>query len=251
MSYPLAAVLAAVMGFVMGFLGSGGSILTVPTLVYVLDFDPKAAVPLSLVIVGITATMGFIQRWRQNMVDLRAGALFCATGIFGTFAGTRLSDHVTGAQQMILFSIVMMVAAGFMMRRALVPGSQGVSNGALRAKTLALGAGVGSLTGLVGVGGGFLVVPALISAGLDVGVAMGTSLMVIAVNCVSGILSYTGRCDLNLRIAGLFVAVSATASLFGARAAKNFDTKRMSILFAVFLLILGVAILYKNRAVFI
>lgn len=252
MSYALTALLAALMGLVMGFLGSGGSILTVPTLVYVLGFDPKTAVPLSLVIVGFTALCGFTQRARQGMVSFKSGALFGATGVFGTWAGTKLSGLVTGKEQMVLFALVMVAASGFMLKRALTPPC--ALKTACRApsvpRVLALGGIVGALTGLVGVGGGFLVVPALTSLGLDVAVAMGTSLMVITVNCVSGVLSYAGKCDFDWRVAGLFVLVSGTASFGGARLAKNVDGKKMSVAFAVFLLLLGTAILYKNRGVF-
>lgn len=251
--YFLTAFLASLMGFVMGFLGSGGSILTMPTLVYVLGFDPKNAIPLSLVIVGLTATMGFIQRLRQKMVDLTAGLFFGFTGIVGTFVGSRLSRFFTGAEQMILFAAVMMTAAFFMAWRGLKKSSLTPADPGKISYPLAvlLGGIVGMLTGLVGVGGGFLIVPALTSVGLGVPVAMGTSLMVIAFNCLSGILSYAGQTDIDWRTAALFLFFSGSASLAGARLAKNVDGKKMSLAFAVFIFLLGLAILYKNREVFL
>jgi uncharacterized membrane protein YfcA len=251
--YLLTIFLASLMGFVMGFLGSGGSILTVPTLVYVLGFDPKEAIPLSLVIVGLTAAMGFVQRLRQKMVDLTAGLFFGFTGIVGTFTGSRLSKLFTGAEQMILFATVMMTAALFMAWRGLKKSAPTPSDPGKISYPLAilLGGLVGTLTGLVGVGGGFLIVPALTSVGLAVPIAMGTSLMVIALNCLSGILSYTGQANIAWRTAALFIFFSGSASLIGARLAKNVDGKKMSLAFAIFLFLLGIAILYKNREVFL
>ncbi|MEO7823418.1 MAG: sulfite exporter TauE/SafE family protein [Gemmatimonadaceae bacterium] len=245
--------LAALVGLSLGVMGGGGSILTVPIFVYVLGFDPKVAIAMSLPVVGATSLIGAISHWKEGNVKLRTAALFGVIAMAGAYAGARLSIFLSGSFQLVLLAIVMLMAAVSMFRsarrdnrRALdeLPESRRVGFGLLIPVALA----VGLLTGLVGIGGGFLVVPALVLlAGISMKQAVGTSLLVIAMNSLSGSIGYVGQVTMPWGLMLGFTAVAAAGILAGTRIVRFVSQPALKQGFAVFLLLMGAFILHKNR----
>jgi len=245
--------LAAVMGVVLGTLGGGGSILTVPILVYVLGYDPKQAIGMSLAVVGVTSAVGAIGHRHAGNVRLRRAAIFAASGVAGTLAGARLATLVSGPVQLTLFAIVMLLAAGFMLRGSREPAG-GADAAALPRRSFLLtgvdGLAIGVLTGLVGVGGGFLIVPALVVLGrLPMHQAVGTSLAVIAINALTGFIGYLDQIAVDWGFMLGFTACAVAGILAGSRLAGRIPARTLRRAFAVFLLLMGSFMLYRNRAV--
>ena len=242
---------AVAIGLVLGLLGSGGSILTVPVLVYLAGQPDKVAIAESLAIVGAIASVGAASYARQRLVDWRAVVGFGVPGIVGTYLGAVAAAHVPGAVQLVLFGVVMLAAAGAMLRgRA---GLEGEARGKKPAWMVALlGASVGVMTGLVGVGGGFLIVPALVLlVGLDMRLAVGTSLSIIVLNSATGFVTYLdvlaaagGAVD--WRLVGAFAAVGVVGSLVGSRLSGRVPQAGLRRGFAVFLVVMGLFILSQE-----
>ncbi len=247
--------LAALIGLSLGLMGGGGSILTVPIFVYVLGFDPKLAIAMSLPVVGITSLVGALGHWRAGNVRLRTALLFGAIAMVGAFAGARLAVFVSGVFQLSLLAVVMLAAAISMFRSARRSGTGASAETDERPMSLPLlipvALGVGLLTGLVGIGGGFLVVPALVLLGrVPMKKAVGTSLLVIAMNSAAGFAGYLGTVQVPWGFMAGFTAV-AIAGILGGTALVRFVSQRaLKQAFAVFLLVMGTFILYKNRNTF-
>ncbi len=210
---------ALIVGLSLGLLGSGGSILTVPILVYVLGESPKLAVAASLAIVGSIALVGAASYARQRLVDWRYVLAFGLPGIVATYAGAWISHFVSDAVQLIVFAVIMGLASYTMLRPARA--SAEAPPPRHLAWLLAAGVGVGLITGFVGVGGGFLFVPALvILGGLSMHRAIGTSLAVIALNSASGFAGHfmllaAGHVAIPWGEIALFAAVGTAGSLAG------------------------------------
>lgn len=245
--------LAALIGLSLGLLGGGGSILTVPILVYVLGFSAKQGIAMGLGVVGTTSLVGAAGHWRRGNVNLRAALAFGAVAMLGTYAGARLSAYMSGAAQLVLFAVVMLAAAFFMFRNA---GKEASGDGALAAKdrrvnpwVVGLSAiGVGGLTGIAGVGGGFLIVPALVLlAGLPMKESVGTSLVVIALNSFVGFAGYLGQVEIAWAWLGAFTAVAVLGIALGTWLSHHVSANALKRAFSVFLVLMGAFILFKNR----
>ncbi|MGK2961810.1 MAG: sulfite exporter TauE/SafE family protein [Gemmatimonadaceae bacterium] len=247
--------LAAVVGLSLGLLGGGGSILTVPIFVYVLGFDPKLAIAMSLPVVGGASLIGAASHWRSGNVDLRSAAMFGIIAMAGAFGGARLALHVSGTFQLSLLAVVMLAAAVSMFSSArrdarLVgqpePSLKQVPRGVLAAVALA----VGVLTGLVGIGGGFLIVPALVILGrVPMKQAVGTSLLVIAMNSLTGLAGYLDQVALPWGFMLTFMAIAAVGILIGTRLVRHVSQSALKQGFAVLLVFMGALILFKTLAV--
>ncbi len=226
--------------------------LTVPILVYVFGFSMKAAVPMSLGVVGVTSAIGALRHRRDGTVRLPAALAFAPGAIAGTLLGTRLATLVSGRTQLVLFALVMGAAALAMLRPPRVPATgahPGHGPPTLREAVRALpaGLGVGVLTGLVGVGGGFLIVPALVLLlGLPIHHAVGTSLVVIAVNAAAGVAGYLGRVTFDWATMAGFTAIAIVGVLGGAALAPRVPAARLRRGFAVFLIAMAALILLQN-----
>lgn len=248
--------LAALVGLSLGMLGGGGSILTVPIFVYVLGLDAKEAIAMSLAVVGVTSLFGAVGHWRAGNVNVRVALLFGAVAMVGTFLGARLSVFVSGGVQLLLFAVVMLVAAYFMLRGRRSPSAaHATTEDSDVPVTLPLahivveGLAVGILTGLVGVGGGFLVVPALVLLGkLPMKQAVGTSLLVIAMKSASGFLGYLDQVAIDWGMLVTFTGVAIAGILAGSFLVRYVSQEALRRSFAVFLLVMGIFILYQNRA---
>lgn len=249
--------LAALIGLSLGLMGGGGSILIVPIFVYVLGFDPKLSIAMSLPVVGVTSLAGALGHWKMGNVNVKTAALFGAIAMLGSFAGTRMAVLLSGAFQLILLAIVMLAAAGSMLRSARrdPPGSDLVTRDE-RPTALGLlipvGIGVGLLTGLVGIGGGFLVVPALVVLGrIPMKQAIGTSLLVIAMNSISGFAGYLGQVDVPWSFVAGFTAIAIGGIVAGTYLVRFVSQRALKRAFAVFLILMGAFILYRNRDAFL
>lgn len=250
---PLGAVLAAGVGLTLGLLGGGGSILTVPILVYALGFAPKTAIAMTLPIVGTTSLVGVLGHRRAGHVRLRMAVMFGLAAMVGAFAGARLAGYVSGAVQLVILAVVMLVAAAAMFRErpAEEPGDGGAGIRRSRTALLATALGVGVLTGLVGIGGGFLIVPALVLlARVRMKEAVGTSLLVIAMNSAAGFAGYLGRVELPWRFLIGFTAAAIVGILAGTALTRHVPHERLKRAFAVLLVGVGLFTLYENRGVF-
>ncbi|MCU0688061.1 MAG: sulfite exporter TauE/SafE family protein [Polyangiaceae bacterium] len=216
----LAAALAAVIGVTLGLLGGGGSILTLPMLLYVLELEPRAAIASSLFVVGVTSLVGVVAHARAGRVRFRTGLPFGVAGMAGAFAGGQLAHHVPPTALLLGFAAMMILTAAAMLR-----GRGGPSAAPPRAslgKALGLGASVGLVSGLVGAGGGFLVVPALaLFGGLAMPEAVGTSLLVIALQSLAGVAGHVTHVALDWPLLAALAGAAVVGSLVGTRLARH------------------------------
>lgn len=244
----LAALLAFVIGITLGMLGGGGSILTVPVFVYVMGYDPKVAIAMSLPVVGGAALVGAVKHWHMGHVDLRMAVPFGAAAMVAAYGGARLARFVSGEVQLVVLAVVMAAAAVSMFRRA-AP-TPAVAPG-FRAGLLGIAAIVGALTGIVGVGGGFLIVPALVVlGGVSMSAAVGTSLLVISMNTLSGFLGYQGTVDIPWGVVVPFGALAAAGIFAGTALIRFVDQRTLKRAFAVLLLLIAALILWQSRSTF-
>ena len=254
----LAIPLGLLIGLSLGALGGGGSILTVPALVYVLGQSPVAATTGSLVIVGITALTGMVAHARAGRVRVGQGLLFGVLGVAGSWYGSHLSARVAPAVLLAAFSVLMLVVAGIMIARQR-HGRRGaqlvdeaydpiiaftprlVCNCPRAAKVVVTATAVGLLTGFFGVGGGFAVVPALVLAlGFSMPVAVGTSLLVITVNSATALASRAGHgIGVDWTVIGPFTAAAVVGSLLGGRVASRVRPELLSRAFTVLLVVVA------------
>lgn len=253
---PLALLLATLIGLSLGLLGAGGSIITVPIFVYVLGLDAKVAVATSLPVVGITSFFGALGHWRSGNLKLAVAFAFGAAAMVGAFTGARLSRFISGRTQLVLLAIVMLAAAFFMFRGG-IPGVRAEAEPGLKRRgatswvlTAVIALAVGILTGLVGIGGGFLIVPALVLLGrVPMKAAVGTSLLVISLNAASGTIGYTGQVAVDWRFVAMFASVAVVGILLGTYLIRFVKQAVLRRAFAVFLVAVGLLILYENWAV--
>jgi uncharacterized protein len=235
-------------GLMLGILGSGGSIVTMPAFIYLLGVDPKPAIAMSLGVVGLTAGISALQHgWRGN-VNFRIVLIFGLFGAAGTFAGARIGIILPDVVQLVMFALIMYAAAYKMIR----PGAAatGRTNEAMEGENImppsrymhiALhGVIVGILTGIVGVGGGFLIVPALVLlSGLGMKEAIGTSLAIIALKSFAGFAGYAGSVPIDWHLMAVFSAVAITAGFIGGLISHKIPAAILKSSFAVFLLLVA------------
>ncbi len=217
--------LAMIIGLLLGLLGGGGSILTVPMLVYVLHVEPKLAIVTSFVVVGVSSLIALIPHARRGSVCWKSGLFFGLAGMAGAFGGGRLAAHFSGDVLMTLFGLVSLSTGLLMLRKkrgdpkpnAIVHPTSICPLRVPFFRVLFDGFFVGSLTGMVGVGGGFLIVPALtLLVGLPMQGAVGTSLLVITMNALAGLSGYSQHVTLDWELTGLVAAGAIFGSAVGA-----------------------------------
>jgi len=277
---PLSLVCGAIVGFSLGLTGGGGAIFAVPLLVYGLEVDSRQAVGVSLITVGATALFGFVERARGHMVELPTGLLFAVAGMITAPLGAWLSRRLPEPLLLVLFGCLMLVIALRMWltsarwtwsrkdRRKAQYGSESptraepagsaacrrdaagklalTSRCALRLTLVGLAAGV--LTGLFGVGGGFIIVPALVAfSGMNLQRAIGTSLLVITLVSLSGIAShFLAVGTVPWTLTGMFLAGSLAGLVAGSRLASRLAGPRLQQVFATAIVLVGVFVLVRN-----
>ena len=249
----LAALAGLVTGGLLGLTGAGGSVLTLPALVAIVGLRPNEAVAASLLSVGLTAGAGIVGHARRGDVVWRAAAGFAAAGAVAAFAGGYFGRFLPDALLMAIFGALMLLVAGLTARggtRDAPPGSVGAMNAGVRPRArlgviLGGGASVGLLSGTLGIGGGFLVVPALAGpVGLPMSSAVGTSLAGVAINAGSGLVgALSNLAALPLERALPFIAASLVGGRLGAALAGRLSPRRLTLAFCALVAMVGIAML--------
>ncbi|VEP15041.1 putative membrane transporter protein [Hyella patelloides LEGE 07179] len=265
-------ILAGCIGLSLGLIGGGGSILAVPILIYVMGVAPKAAIAMSLAIVGIVSLIGAIPHWLQGNVNLRIAAIFAPAAMVGAYLGASLASFpfITETFQLICFGLVMVIASVLMIRKdskssqkqkafsakksdlSFRHQSKGLTlpSACMHRHGLAIpleGLGVGILTGFVGVGGGFAIIPALVLlGGIPMKEAIGTSLLIIAFKSATGFLGYLSQVELDWNLVSSFTIAASLGTLAGAYLTGFIDAKNLQKGFGYFVLAVAVFVLIKR-----
>jgi uncharacterized membrane protein YfcA len=240
----IAVVAGAVIGLSMGALGGGGSILAVPVLVYALYLDPQSATTASLVIVGVTAIAASVSHARAGRVDWRAALVFGALGIPASIGGSWLNAMVDPQVLLLAFAALMLVAAAAMYRRSRrveVAGADSPQTGAAQmVRVVAVAFLVGFLTGFLGVGGGFIIVPALVLAmGFGMPTAVGTSLVIISITSLAAFVERLGHGTIAWDVVVPFTAAAIAGSLIGKRLSERVSGATLTRAFATLLVLVA------------
>lgn len=250
----LVALGALAVGLSLGLCGSGGSILTVPVLRYLLHHPEKVAIAESLGIVFVIALVSAVPYARERLVDWRAALVFGVPGMIGAAIGASVAKFVPGAAQLLAFAVIMLWAAALMWRAgAGVTAADAPVEPRRPSVRIALeGLVVGAITGVVGVGGGFLIIPALVLLGrLDMRTAVGTSLAIIALQSGAGFWQHLGvlgalSLSVHWNVVVAFAAVGIVGSLIGKKLNTRIDSRTLRRGFAALLLVMGVLILSRE-----
>lgn len=237
---------AVLIGLSLGLLGSGGSIITVPLLIYVADEPAKLAIAESLFIVGCISAFGSISYIKRGLVSWKFVLLFGLPSMFGTYFGAWTSQFVSGEFQLLIFSIVMLIAS----RSMFTPVTSTSSEVAASRNLFVISAGilVGAIAGFVGVGGGFLIVPALFLLGkLAFQQAIGSSLVIIMMQSFIGYLKYQNvlqqfALTMNWKTVLVIVFMGILGSMLGVRIMDKIPQQQVRKLFAIVLVVLGIYI---------
>lgn len=253
-------VLAVGIGLSLGLIGGGGSILAVPILMYVLGLSPKTAIAMSLIVVGMVSVIGAIPHGRRGNVNLKIAAQFTPFAMVGAWGGSQIAalPQVSEQMQLLAFATVMVLASLLMIRKEspppiapglsapepIVPRSRpGLTWVAIPLEAI----GVGLVTGFVGVGGGFLIIPALVLvAGVAMEQAIGTSLVIIAINSVTGFLGYLNQVTLDWGLVVTFTLAASSGTLAGASLSRRLRADQLQKGFGYFVLAVAVMVLIKR-----
>lgn len=245
-------VLAIAIGISLGLIGGGGSVLAVPILVYVMQIDPRTAIAMSLVVVGAVSVLGIIPHWRAGHVNWRIAAIFTPTAMLGAYAGARLASlpFISPTFQLIAFAVLMLVAGVFMIR------DQGQATLTVHEPPLPLalmipleGLVVGILSGFVGIGGGFAIIPALVLLGkTPMKEAVGTSLVIIAFKSVTGFIGYLDQVTFDWLLIASFTVAASVGTLLGAVLNRRIKGQKLQAAFGYFIMAMGLFMLVVRQA---
>lgn len=245
-------ILSAGIGLSLGLIGGGGSIITVPVLVYILGVDAHRAVGMSLAIVGATSLIGAGLHYRLNNVDIRTGMVLGGAGIVGAFFGSRLTYLFSPSVLLLAFAVLMIIISLLMLfgNQHSKPSTE--VHGRSVFKALIAGMIVGLLTGFLGVGGGFLIVPTLtFFGGLSMKRAIGTSLLVITINSVAGLAGHLTRGTFDPQLTSLVVLLATAGTFAGTRLSHRVSPVSLSRVFSIFVLTVAMFLVAKNYAAII
>ncbi|WMI70331.1 sulfite exporter TauE/SafE family protein [Mangrovimonas sp. YM274] len=252
-------VAALVIGVVLGLIGGGGSILTVPLLVYLLGYSPVVATAYSLFVVGSSSLVGVVQKHRKKQVDFKTGLAFSFPSFLAVYMSRRylvpyipdeifnIGGYVLSKDMLIMvfFAVVMFMAATSMIKKK--EKKEEVHKPQPYYKTFVQGMVIGGITGVIGAGGGFLYVPALVLwAGLSMKKAVGTSLVIIAINSLIGFLGDLHTQTINWTFLLLFSALTIIGILIGGSLSKYVSNTKLKKSFGWFILIMAVYIIIKE-----
>ena len=245
MSSLVAIPAALAVGATLGLLGVGGSILTVPILVYLLDIAPRTATTMSLVVVAVASLAAALLHARERHVRLAVAAHFVTTGAPAAYLGGRLSHQLSEPALLLGFGAFMLAAAiAILRKRDDAPPAHTQRHAVMAALS---GAVIGLVTGILGAGGGFLVVPALaLLVPLPMREAIGTSLVVITANAAVGLVARSGAVELPLELTALFASMALVGAVIGHTLGKRLPVAMLRRLFAGLVLLVAVYMIWKN-----
>jgi uncharacterized membrane protein YfcA len=247
----LTASIAVLIGLALGLLGGGGSTLAVPLLIFVAAQPGKVAIATSLLVVAVTSVIAAISHARDGHVHWRGALVFAPSVMLGSYVGGHFAKYVNEVILIGGFS-VMMLATAVAMWRARGESSVGSSRPVRLQLVVPLGLAVGLVTGLVGAGGGFLVVPALaLIMGMSVRMAIGTSLVVIAASSSAALLGYLGHVQLDYRVALVVTLAASVGALVGARFAARIRVEVLRRGFSMLILVMGVMLMTRALGQFL
>jgi uncharacterized membrane protein YfcA len=257
-------LLAAFVGISLGLIGGGGSILTVPLLVYIMNVNPVLATSYSLFIVGTTSMVGAIDNYRKGFVSIKTALLFGLSSITTVFITRKLimpripavlisGPHFQLTQSMatmILFAILMMLASTAMIRKRENPANSikaDSQHGKHVAKLMIYGVVIGLSTGFLGAGGGFLLIPALVLLlKMPMKKAVGTSLLIIALNSLIGFAGDIGHFKMDWNFLTMITLIAVAGIFIGGLLAKRIEGEKLKMAFGWFVLAMGICILAKE-----
>lgn len=243
----LVLALSVLIGLSLGILGGGGSILTVPILVYVAGFEAKEAIAASLFVVGVTSVVSVVSHARAGRVMWRTGLIFGAAGMAGAFVGGLLGGHIPGTILLVAFALMMVATSVAMIRGRKKAQGEPERRELPLGRVLLDGAVVGLATGLVGAGGGFLVVPALVLlGGLPMAIAVGTSLVVIAMKSFAGLAGYLTTVQLDWGVTLAVTGAAIAGTLIGSKLAGRIPEAALRKGFGWFVLAMGAFVLLQQ-----
>lgn len=247
---------AIVIGILLGLLGGGGSILTVPMLVYLAGQPAKSAIVTSLIVVGISSAITTVRYAKRKMVCWKTGFTFGIAGMLGAFIGGRLAAFVPDPILLVLFSSVMLLASFAMIRNKNATANESNCVGDFCPMDLPFaailfdGILVGVVTGLIGVGGGFLLVPALsLLAGLPIQAAIGTSLFIIVLQSMAALAGHANHMAIDRDLTLIVLACTIGGSFIGSSLSKYIDSRYLKKGFGFFVFALGCLLLYQQLSV--
>jgi len=254
---------ALIVGLVLGLIGGGGSILTVPILVYFLGFNPIVATAYSLFVVGSTALVGTLKNINQNRIDFKTAIVFAIPSIITVFMVRSLVipnlpevlfsignfKFTNSLFIMLLFAVIMLLAGWSMIKSREIPDAIVIKNFDIN-HYFAIGTqaiGIGVLAGLVGAGGGFLIVPALVLlVKLPIKKAISTSLFIIAIQSLIGFLGDLKTLTIDWKFLVTFTAISILGIFIGLVLSKKISPKRLKTGFGYFTIVMAFYIIYKE-----
>lgn len=257
MTLVITAVLSLLIGLSLGLLGGGGSILAVPVLTYAAGLEAKEAIATSLLVVGVTAAFALIPHAKKKRVEWRTGAFFSASAMLGAYIGGYLADFFEGSTLLILFAVMMVITGLAMLRKKPKPTQDDdTRSSANEPETsndlpvlLVIGEGlfVGGATGLVGAGGGFLVVPALVLfGGMPMHRAVATSLMVIALKSFAAFAGHAAHVDIDFLLAAIVTAAAVVGSVAGSTISDRIPAAALRKGFALFVLVMASYVVFRE-----
>jgi uncharacterized membrane protein YfcA len=242
-------LLSLAIGLSLGLLGGGGSIITVPVLVYVFGVEPHQAIGMSLAVVGATSLIAVGLHAHRGTIQYQIGVMMSAAGMVGAYFGSRLTYLFSGAVLLLAFAVLMLSVGILMLVRKECAVAQTSRPPPSAVKTVLAGLCVGGFTGVLGVGGGFLVVPALtLFAGLSMKEAIGTSLLVITINSSAGLLGHLHYGGFNILLALLVTGLAVVGTLIGVALAQRASPVGLRRGFAVFIMVVALFLVAKNYA---
>lgn len=249
----LAILLSLPIGISLGLLGGGGSILTVPVLIYALGVEEKSAIAASLFVVGTTSIFAAISHARAGNVVWRTALIFAGAGMVGAYLGGLVAQAIPAAVLLVLFALIMFGTAFAMWKGRKPSAARAAAAKELPIpKILAEGLVVGLVTGLVGAGGGFLVVPALaLLGGLPMHQAVGSSLVVIALKSFAGFAGYASHTAIDWKLTAIVTVAAVAGSFIGGAVAKKVPQELLRRGFAIFVFVMAIFLLGKQIQAFV
>jgi hypothetical protein len=237
-------------GLSLGLMGGGGLLLTVPALVYLVGQTPQAAVTTSLAIVGANSLMGASFHRSQGTLNWNVALTFGGAGMLVAYLAAGLSNMMPDKALLVAFAVIMLLVGGMILIRVREDVTEATAHRSFPV-VIASGAGVGLMTGILGIGGGFLIVPALVMlVGLPMQMAVGTSLIVIAMNSLAGFLGHIGDGSFDITMTAIFAAAGLVGTFAGSRLNKRLPAGNLQKGFAWFVIALALFLLYDNLLVF-